>query len=82
MKPRILHELRNGPGTCTEITARLRSHGHSATELEVHRALRALVESGEVMSWSAIARKHMRRDRAEEGSTVHYELAAEVREVG
>jgi hypothetical protein len=76
VKPLLVQALRSGPGTCTEITDRLRSYGRIATELEVHRALRRMVDTGEVIDWTSIARKHMRSDRAPEGLTVNYELAS------
>jgi hypothetical protein len=76
MKPLLVQVLRSGPGTCTQLTGRLRSCGYITTELEVHRVLRRMVDTGEVIDWSSIARRHMRRDRAEEGLTVNYELAS------
>jgi len=46
----ILAELRNGPGTVTEITERLQRQFSSVYETQVHTALRSLVDSGAVMT--------------------------------
>ena len=75
MKHLVIAELRNGPGTCTDIWERLTRSGIAVTDVQVHQALRALVDSGAVDVEVAEAALHMTgRDAAERG-VVTYELA-------
>lgn len=71
----ILAELVNDPGTCAELSERLRSRGHNVVDTNVHRELRRLTEDDLVLESVADFVRHMKRTHAELGGTVTYELA-------
>ena len=75
MKPLILAELRNGPGTCGELTERLQRAGHNVVESMVHQALRSLVNSDLVEESKTDPVRNLTREFMIEGGTCVYELA-------
>lgn len=82
LRERILTELANGPGTCVELTRRLCASGQHVLPINVHRALRRMVDDDLVLESVADFVQHMKRTHAELGGTVTYELTVESNECG
>lgn len=71
----LLAELENGPGTCSELSDRLRSRGRDVVNINVHRALRRMVDDDLVIESVTEIVRHLTRLQIEESGTVTCELA-------
>lgn len=75
MKSLLLAELRNGPGTCTDIWQRLTAAGVAASAVQVQQALQSLADSGIIAADESVPSRHMTRREALEGGIVTYSVA-------
>lgn len=71
----LLSELENGPGTCSELTERLRSRGRAVIETNVFRALRRMADDDLLIESVTPIVRHLTRREIEESGTITYELA-------
>lgn len=71
----LLAELENGPGTCSELTDRLRSRGRDVFEVNVYRALRRMADDDLLIESVTPIVRHLTRREIEESGTITYELA-------
>lgn len=71
----LLSELENGPGTCSELTERLRSRGRDVIETNVFRALRRMADEDLLLESVTPIVRHLTRREIEESGTITYELA-------
>lgn len=68
-------ELKNGPGTCSELTERLRLRGCDVVNTNVHRVLRRMADDDLVIESVTEIVRHLTRLQIEESGTITYELA-------